>query len=287
MSCQMTGSPGMADNETSEGPRGDQGGASATTSFQDQLAARDPDLLRMLMPLLQKVSDHYFHAEVRGMERVPDQGPVLFVGNHSGGNVTPDSWVFATAFARAFGVDRPLYWLAHRWATSAPGIGAALQSLGIVRAGQGVAEAILERDGCVVVYPGGEFEAHRPWTARHEIRFAGRSGFVELARRTSVPLVPIVAIGGHDTYLPLTDGRGLARRLGLDRYLRMEVLPVSIALPWGLNIGDLLGHLPLPARIEIEVLAPVDVSRFQDDETAYEHITGRMQRTLDALAAGR
>jgi len=69
------------------------------------------------------------------------------------------------------------------------------------------------------------------------------------------------------------------------------VLPISIAPPWGLNIGDMLGHLPLPAKITVEVLPPIDLRREFGDEPdldeAYDHLARLMQETLDALAAER
>jgi len=73
--------------------------------------------------------------------------------------------------------------------------------------------------------------------------------------------------------------------------LRLKVLPISIAVPWGLNIGDFLGHVPLPAKITIEVLPPIDVrGDFGPDpdlDEVYDHVTRAMQDTLDALAAER
>ena len=74
--------------------------------------------------------------------------------------------------------------------------------------------------------------------------------------------------------------------LRLDRMFRLKVLPVSLSLPWVLNVGDMLGHVPLPAKITVEVLEPIDVSELDVDE-AYEIILERMQRTLTALQADR
>jgi hypothetical protein len=64
------------------------------------------------------------------------------------------------------------------------------------------------------------------------------------------------------------------------------VLPISLALPWGLNVGDMLGHIPLPAKITMQVLEPIDVSGMDVDE-AYELVTGRMQTELTGLAEER
>ncbi len=48
--------------------------------------------------------------------------------------------------------------------------------------------------------------------------------------------------------------------LRLDKLFRLKVLPISIAAPWGLNIGDFLGHFPLPAKITMDVLDPIDLN---------------------------
>ena len=253
-----------------------------------ELDARDPEFIRFQLPGMWLFATMYFRAEVSGFDRVPD-GPVLFVGNHSGGNMTPDSMVFMLAFNTYFGVERPVYALAHSLVTSWPVLGRLAKRWGIVTAGPKAARAALERGASVLVYPGGDVDTHRPWTARHEIRFDGRKGFLRIARDAGVPIVPVVSVGGQDIYLPLTDGRRMASLLRLDKIARLKVLPVSLAVPWGLNVGDFLGHVPLPAKIRMEVLEPIDVGRFDkaDSDEAYDYVVSRMQESLTALAAGR
>ena len=72
---------------------------------------------------------------------------------------------------------------------------------------------------------------------------------------------------------------------------RLKVLPISLALPWGLNVGDMLGHVPLPAKITIETLPPIDLrtefGENPDVDEIYNHLARLMQDTLDALAAER
>ena len=257
----------------------------------EELKGRDPDFIRYQLPGMWLLTTAYFRAQVEGLDNIPEEGPVLIVGNHSGGNMTPDSMVFMLAFNTYFGVERPVYALAHSLVTSWPVIGQLARRWGIVTAGPTAAKLALERGDCVLVYPGGDVETHRPWTARHEIRFSGRKGFLKLAKATGTPIVPVVSVGGQDTYLPLSDGRGIAKALGLDRLARLKVLPISLALPWGLNVGDFLGHIPLPAKIRMEILEPIDVNeRFgadADSDEAYDYVTTRMQEALSALAAER
>lgn len=249
--------------------------------------ALEPRHMDAWLPLWWLLASLYFRAEVRGMEKVPRDRPVLFVGNHSGGNMSPDSAVFVLAHHAYFGGERALYVLAHALVTSFPILGAYLRRWGVITAGPDAArKALVERSANVLVYPGGDVETHRPFSMRHRIQFDGRQGFIRVAREAGVSIVPVVAEGGHSTYLPLTDGRRLARALGLDRIARLKVLPVALAAPFGVTVGD-LGHWPLPAKIRIQVLDPIDVAaRFAaDDDAAYTYVTTRMQEALCLLAS--
>ena len=85
----------------------------------------------------------------------------------------------------------------------------------------------------------------------------------------------MVSIGGQETALFLTRGERLARLLRLDRLLRLKVLPISLALPWGVNVGDFLGHIPLPAKITIQVLEPIDLRREFGEHRTWTRSTTR------------
>ena len=84
------------------------------------LDQRDPDYIREQLPGLWLLASLYFRADVRGLDRIPANGPVLLVGNHSGGNLPPDTFVFTLAFCSYFGVERPFYQLAHNLVVSMP-----------------------------------------------------------------------------------------------------------------------------------------------------------------------
>jgi 1-acyl-sn-glycerol-3-phosphate acyltransferase len=263
--------------------------------LQDRIPAadldeRDPDYIRDSLPRLWLASSLYFRGEVRGLGNIPETGPVLLVGNHSGGNLTPDTTVFTLAFHAYFGVERAFYQLAHNLVLSLPGLGA-LRKYGTVAASPENARKALESGAALLVYPGGDYEVHRPSWERHKVDFDGRKGFIRLALEHDVPIVPVVSVGGQETALFLTRGEGLARALGLDRAFRLKVLPISLALPWGLNVGDMLGHIPLPAKITVEALPPIHLREEfglePDLGEVYDHIMRVMQETLDALGSER
>ena len=254
------------------------------------LDERDPDYIRESLPRLWLLSSLYFRGEVRGLGNIPEDGPVLLVGNHSGGNLTPDTTVFTLAFCAYFGIERAFYQLAHNLVLSMPLL-SFLRRYGTVAASPENARQALESGAALLVYPGGDYEVHRPSWERHRVDFGGRMGYVRLALDQDVPIVPVVSVGGQETALFLTRGGGLARALALDRIFRLKVLPISLALPWGLNVGDMLGHVPLPAKITVEALPPIylreEFGPDPDIGEVNEHVLRVMQDTLDALAAER
>jgi 1-acyl-sn-glycerol-3-phosphate acyltransferase len=257
---------------------------------KDPLARRDPAYIEGTLPALRSMSEVYFRGEVSGLENIPD-GPVLLVGNHSGGTWIADTFVFAQAFYDHFGPDRAFHQLAHDLVFKTPGIRALLAPYGTVPASPENMRAALARDAALLVYPGGDHETYRPSWESSEIDFAGRTGFVRLALEVGVPVVPIVAIGGQETALFLGQGRRVASALRLDSLLRLKVAPVQIGPPFGVTLLDLPWRVPIPAKITVEVLPPMDLAEElgedPDVDKAYELVTGRMQDALDRLAEER
>jgi 1-acyl-sn-glycerol-3-phosphate acyltransferase len=261
--------------------------AGARKHPDDWLDAWDPGYIRTTLPALRALSKVYFRAEVRGLSNIPEEGPILLVGNHSGGTLIADTFVFAQAFYDHFGPLRRFHQLAHDLVFKLPGARNSLSRYGTVPASPGNMKRALERDAALLVYPGGDHETYRPTWESGKIDFAGRRGFAKLAIEHGCPIVPVVAIGGQETALFLGQGRDLARLMRLDRLLRIKVFPAQIAPPFGLTIMDLPGRLPLPSKIVIRVLPKIDLNerlgKSPDEDDAYELVTGTMQRALDKL----
>lgn len=255
-----------------------------------RLDERDPDFIRAALPMMWVAASIWFRADVQGLEHIPSAGPVLLIGNHSGGNMTPDTMVFTLAFCSYFGADRPFYQLAHNLVMLQPAL-RPLRRFGMMLASEAVAESALDRGAAVLIYPGGDWEVHRPSSQSAQVDFAGRSGFVRLALERRVPIVPVVSLGGQETAVFLSRGNRLASALGLDRLLRLKVMPVSLALPWGLDVGDFLGHIPLPSKLTVRVLDPIDLYErlgdHPDPAEAYRLVIAVMQSALDALSEAR
>ena len=263
--------------------------------FSGTFEQRDPDLIRENLPLNWLLAALYFRARVEGLDNIPDVGPAMLVGNHSGGNYIPDSFILGLAFATYFGAERPWFALTHSAVMAMPILGPIMKSFGSIPASRENADEALRRGACVLVYPGGDIETYRPWWKRNEVTLAGRKGFIRTALKNEVPLVPVVNIGSHETGIFLSDGQWLCRLLGIDRSLRIKATPIQVGLPWGLWATDFLPRLLLPAKIEVRVLPEVRFPRTgaaaaEDDDyvqECFDEVVLRMQAAHDEMAARR
>ena len=258
------------------------------------LGGYDPAFVRQHTPWLRRVLHGYFRARIEGLEGLADR-PFLGVGTHNGSILMPDMLVWVSAYHTA-GRKTPLVTLAHDllFAADQP-LSRALSRLGGVRADPEAALAALRQGYAVQVYPGGDYDSSKPFWRRHEVTFAGRRGYVRLALRGGVPIVPIVSIGAHETLLVLSDGVWLARMLGLRQRMRLAALPLQLCLPWGLVLGTPPGYLPLPAQITIRVLPAIELHGLsprdaEDDRIVAQidaEVRARMQAALSDMARDR
>jgi 1-acyl-sn-glycerol-3-phosphate acyltransferase len=249
---------------------------------------RDPSYLQAIVPYM-KLFASYFDAEVRDLDRVPDEGGVLLVGNHSGGGMTPDTSALWATWYEERGYDRPLIGLGFDAAFTIPVLGDVMRKIGQVPASHENAARALGEGLPLLVYPGGDHDLFRPWTERNQVDFAGRKGFVKLALEQQVPVVPVVGHGGHDAVFVLTRGEAIARMLGTDR-LRLGAVPIIWQLPWGVS-PPIPIYLPLPAKITVQICEPLDWSEYGPDaaenpevvQRCHDEVIDVMQQTLDRM----
>src|SRR3954452_3622260 len=172
----------------------------------DWLDRRDPEHIRRTLPAMKAYGDLYHRAEVRGLENIPEEGPVLLVGNHSGGTLIADTFVFSAHFYDHFGPNRDFHQLAHDMVFRVPGARAMVAPWGTVPANPENMKKALDKGAALLVYPGGDWETYRPWWGSWKLDVAGRKGSARLALEYDVPVVPIVSIGGQEAGLLLGKG---------------------------------------------------------------------------------
>jgi 1-acyl-sn-glycerol-3-phosphate acyltransferase len=256
------------------------------------LAGQDEATLQRQKFFWNLLVDYWFRMEIDGWENIPES-PVLLVGIHSGAPFVWDAWTVGLQWWRRFGQDRPLHGTAHDALMAIPGIGRYFRLMGVLPAAPDAIATALAEGRDVALWPGGEVDSLRPWRERDRANLAGRKGFVKMAIRAGVPIVPIATVGGADAMPVLIRGDQLSRALRLDKILRLKVFPLAVSLPWGIAPAA-LPQLPLPAKIRTRFMPAVeldhDPARADDDEyidKKYREVQESIQRGMDALARKR
>jgi 1-acyl-sn-glycerol-3-phosphate acyltransferase len=260
------------------------------------LDERDPKTIQSLMPLLGFLYHYYFRVQTSGWHHIPPQEKVLFVGSHNGGLAAPDMWMMMYDWFQKFGVERPIYGLMHPKAWEVSSLVAQMAGkTGAIIAHPKMAYAALRAGASVLVYPGGAEDVFRPYHLRNKIYFAGRQGFIKLALRENVPIVPVISCGAHDTLIVLADFYKILQQFhewGMPWLFDVdpEVFPIYLGLPWGLAIGP-LPNIPLPVPIHTRVCPPIRFERYGREAASdryyvnecYELVVSQMQQELDQL----
>jgi 1-acyl-sn-glycerol-3-phosphate acyltransferase len=254
----------------------------------------DMDLIRAVAPVVDAMCTAWYRLEVDGMDHAPP-GPALIVVNHESGITFFELLGWGARWYRDRPDEPPLAALGHDAMFAIPGIGNFLVRAGGVRASHANADAVFSRGRKIVVAPGGNYEAFRPWRERGTIKFAGHDGVARLALRHRVPIVPVVFNGGHEGFVVVDDGSVVVRLLGpLAKRLRVDTWPLFLGLPYGIAWGPFF-HLPLPTKVRVRVLDAIPTDTYPQgsdlDPAAvadlYRTVTSLMQDAMTGLQSRR
>jgi 1-acyl-sn-glycerol-3-phosphate acyltransferase len=190
---------------------------------------------------------HWLRAEWEGLEHVPLEGGALLVGNH-GGAIPSDAPVVMHGIETE--LLRPVYGLAENLFRQLPVVGTLWSRAGGVPAHPDNAYRLLHDDEqLVLVFPEGTKATGKLVRDRYQLRRFGRGGFVEIAMRAGVPIVPLAIVGNEEAMPILWKSPRIAKLLGLPYF------PITANQ---FVFGPVLGYLvPLPAKFRIRVLAPI------------------------------
>jgi 1-acyl-sn-glycerol-3-phosphate acyltransferase len=220
----------------------------------DEFGYDDQLTREVLLPMLRPLYENYFRVRTLGVGRIPAQGSALLVGNHSG-TIPLDAVMMQYAVAtehpskrvvRSVGADLV-------WAT--PFISHLARKTGSAVACEEDAYALLERDQLVAVFPEGFKGVGKGWSERYRLQRFGRGGFIEVALRARVPIVPVAIVGAEEAYPMVANAKALAT------LLRFPYFPITPTFPL---LGP-LGLLPLPSRWVIEFGEPIPMDQYPED----------------------
>ncbi|MDE3156930.1 MAG: acyltransferase family protein [Acidobacteriota bacterium] len=187
------------------------------------------------------------------------RGACIYVAHHGAGYFTMDlvlavyhlSWHPWYRSRRPFQPLRIVASQGHALERAIPGLAALKRSVGVIDTSEGSCLAALERGDQLLITPGGSREAS-PRARDYQLRWNDRYGFVRLALKTGVPIVPLAVVGGFAAYPGLAAGR------------------LSLWSP-----------VPLPARLDVAIGRPFDVTA-QPDQARNPAIVQPLQQEIRA-----
>lgn len=219
--------------------------------------------------------------DVYGLDNLRIGRSALLVGYH-GRPVAFDMCMLSVAVHDRLGYLP--HGIIHSGFDRSPRARAFFDALGFVTGdGEGLRSAIA-RGEHVITLPGGTREGMRSARHRYRVDWGRRRGYLRLAARHGLPIIPVGASGVDDAYVGLVDGHQFGRRVGLPQ-----------GVPLWLGVGP-LGLWPLsppfPVRIRQLIGEPIMDAvglDFSDDtavEAVHERVVGRVQALVDQ-ARGR
>jgi 1-acyl-sn-glycerol-3-phosphate acyltransferase len=263
----------------------------------------DPVLLdryvRFMGPMVRRMWPGTFH----GLDQLPNDDRVLIIANHSGMGAA-ELWTLALAWYERFGVTRPMAGMAHPAAFRVPVLREALQGMGAVEATRVGAAKARQAGAPILLFPGGDHEATRPFWHADRVDFAGRKGWIRLAREHGLTIVPLCITGSHVTLPIVASGRAVAwmtgmRVMGVHRAplpaLALLTSPLTFAIARALGASRAMSLLAawasvwptvmmpwIPASIGFHFLPPIPASdvALASDDALYDRVVGSLGRTL-------
>lgn len=193
-----------------------------------------------------RLARRYHRYEVRGLDVLTAPGAKLVVGYH-GRPAAVDLCMLTTVLHERLGylphgvihgafAEQPLT----RWL---------VDGLGFVTGDGPRVEAAVARGEHIMVQPGGTREGYRSFRRRYEVDWGDRVGYLRLAIKHRLPIVPVAASGVDDVFLGLCDGYALGKRVGMPHRLPLWI-GVGMTGVWPLS-------LPFPVKIVQHVGAPI------------------------------
>jgi 1-acyl-sn-glycerol-3-phosphate acyltransferase len=215
----------------------------------------DEEFAEAAMPFMEFLYNTWWRVEVDGILNVPSHGRALLVGNHAGSFFPWDAFMIGTSILEEHPLPRFARFLVLNWAFELPYVSVAIRKFGGVPASPYNAIRLLEQDELVGVFPEGVKGTGKDFADRYRLQRFGRGGFVEMALRTSSPIVPVAVVGSEEIYPKVGESRLLARATGAPYF------PITPTFPL---LGP-LGAIPLPSKWRIAFGEPIRTDTFGED----------------------
>jgi 1-acyl-sn-glycerol-3-phosphate acyltransferase len=263
-----------------------------------------PVVVRIANILLWPLVRLLFRPRLRGVENLPRGEPFLLVANHSAGAGIAEIMCFIALYLRHVGPDRPLAGFALPQGFSVFPLSKLLKSIGAIPSTYDAAGKAFEKGVPILIFPGGDYETLRPVWQANRVDFGGRTGFLNIARSSGVPIIPLGIQGAHYTCPIFFRSEWLAwmllvpRLIGLKRWgisltgilgASAILLLAPLGIEWRLLLtwlwlGSPLVFLPIiPWRIRMQVGEPIAAQDLFAAEADMKQALRRVEREVETL----
>lgn len=207
---------------------------------------RSEKMRAMVRTVYGPIDKYYFRTEWEGFENLPAEGGALLVSNHAAA-IPSDAPAIMHGVETKLG--RPVYGLAEHLFRTIPMVGTMWSRVGGVTANPDNAYRLLhDEQQLVLVFPEGTKGTGKVYSDRYQLRRFGRGGFIEIAMRAGVPIIPIAVLGAEESMPIIAKSTRLAKMTGLPYF------PITANM---LAFGPLGALMYFPAKFRIRVLPPV------------------------------
>lgn len=218
---------------------------------------RSENVRRLVRTAFDPMYRKWFRAEWEGFEKIPREGGALLVANHAGAIPSDAPCIMHGVESE---LERPVYGLADHFFKNTPMVGTLwARGGGVVAHPDNAYRLLREQQQLVLVFPEGSKGPGKTYNERYRLRRFGRGGFVEIAMRAGVPVIPIAVVGSEEAMPILFKVPSLAKALGVPYF------PITA----NMALGPLGAAVPFPAKFKLRVLDPVTFEDVEPDQPRY------------------
>jgi len=231
-----------------------------------------PQTLKYTAPLFHFFKNKYFRTEVHGLQNVPKQGRVLFIGNH-GGTIPWDGIVIGSTVFMDMDPPRLIRSMMEKFGARAPFFGNLLFRLGQIIGTPENCERLLRNEEAILVFPEGVGGSAKLYKDRYQLQNFGH-GFMRLALKTNTPIIPVAVIGNEEQFPAIFNLKSIAR------LLEIPAAPITPTFP----LLGILGFLPYPVKFRVYFGEPMTFEGDPDEEdTEIEYKVQAVKNTLQSM----
>jgi len=178
----------------------------------------------------------YFDVRVHGIDKVPDRGRAMLIGNHSGG-IPVDGMLIAASLMLDKQPPRLVQGMVEKFFNRLPLASAWTNRIGQFTGLPEHAARLLRDERLLMVFPEGARGTAKLYRERHSLVAFG-TGFMRLALQTGSPIVPFAVLGGGEAVPTIINSYGFGKLIGtpyvpITPYLLPLPMPVRFDLLYG------------------------------------------------------